>query len=130
MILILLGLVHCLGHYAMVTTPPANDKERQLHDLQYNYTEDMGLGFIRGAGHLMEGFSLTFSLLSMVVGTLLLLTLPALTPALFRRLATVNAGWLAIWLGVALRYWFPAPISFIAAAWICMLVAVVQSRGN
>ena len=79
--------------------------------------QDLGLGFMRTMSDIVAGFSLTFSVLPLGMG----LAGPrgpaprGAAPGLLRQAAIVYAGTYGIMTGVALRYWFPAPLFFLAA---------------
>ena len=128
-VLIVMSLVHLLGHYGMVTGQGENDSERQLLSLMRGYRQDFGLGFVRSMMDLLAGFSLAFSLLSCglgIVGLLQLRHAPS-APGLLRQAATAYAGIFGILTAVALRYWFPAPLVFIAVAFACFVAAVATA---
>ena len=128
-VLIATGLVHLLGHYAMMTGQGENETERQLLSLMRGHTQDMGLGFVRSTMDIMAGFSLTFSILSMGTGLLGLVLRRHADPApgLLRQAAIVYAGVYGIMTAVAFRYWFPAPLLFLAVAFLCFAGAVATA---
>jgi hypothetical protein len=129
-VLIALGLVHMLGHYALVTSQGDSDAERQLLAMMRGNPQDMGLGMVRSMFDILTGFSLTFSMLPLGMGLLgLVVRRHAHTaPGLLRQAAVVYAGTYAVMSGVALRYWFPAPLAFLAAAFVCFAAAVATAR--
>jgi hypothetical protein len=51
-------------------------------------------------------------------------------PGLLRQAAIVYAGMYGIMTAVALRYWFPAPLLFLAAAFSCFAAAVATAPGR
>lgn len=128
-VLIALGLVHFLGHYAMVTSQGATDEERQLLSMMRGNAQDMGLGMVRSTFDILAGFSLYFSISSLGLGALGL----ALRrherdgSTLLRQAAIVYAGTFGVLTGVAIRYWFPAPLAFLAAAFVCFAAAAATS---
>lgn len=125
-VLIATGLVHLLGHYGLMTSQGENETEKQLFSLLRGYTQDLGLGFVRSTMDLLAGFSLSFAVLPMGMGLLGLLLLRHAdgAPGLLRQASIVYAGVYGIMTGVALRYWFPAPLFFLAAAFLCFAGAV------
>jgi len=128
-VLIALGLVHMLGHYALVTSQGDSEAERQLLAMMRGNPQDMGLGMVRSMFDILTGFSLTFSMLPLGMGLLgLVVRRHANTaPGLLRQVAVVYAGTYAAMSGVALRYWFPAPLAFLAAAFVCFAAAVATT---
>jgi hypothetical protein len=129
-VLIALGLVHMLGHYAMVTSQGDSDAERQLLSLMRGHRQDMGLGFVRSTFDILAGFSLVFSITSAGLGLLGLVALrhSGRAPGLLRPASIVYAGVYGIMTAVAFRYWFPAPLFFVAAAFLCFAAAVATAR--
>jgi uncharacterized membrane protein len=90
----------------------------------------MGLGFVRSMFDIVAGFSLTFSILPAGMGLLglLLLRHEGRAPGLLRQASIAYAGVYGIMTAVALRYWFPAPLFFLAAAFLCFVAAVATAR--
>jgi hypothetical protein len=132
-VLIALGLVHLLGHYGLMTAQGDTEAERQLLSLMRGNAQDMGLGFVRSMFDIVAGFSLTFSVQQAGMGLLglLLLRHEGHAPELLWRAAIAYAGLYGILTGVALRYWFPAPLFFLAAAFLCFAAAVATApRGS
>jgi hypothetical protein len=125
-LLIALGLVHLLGHYGLATSAGDNATERQLLGLMRSYEQDMGAGFVRSVMDLLLGFSLTFSILpvGMGMGGLVVLRYGGGARDLLRAFSTVYAGIYGIMTVVAFRYWFLAPLLFLAAAFACFFGAV------
>ncbi len=133
LVLIALGLAHLLGHYHLVTAQGDTEAERQLLSLMRGNPQDMGLGFVRSTFDILAGFSLAFSVLSAGMGLvgLALLRHESRAPRLLGRIAVVYAGVYGIMTAVGLRYWFPAPLSFLAAAFLCFAAAVATApRGE
>jgi hypothetical protein len=127
-VLLALGLVHLLGHYSLVTGTGDNEAERQLLSAMRGYRRDMGAGFAPSTMDILSGFSLTFSVLPLGLGLLgLVLRRHAGVPGLLRAAATVYAGTFGIMTGVAWRYWFPAPLVFLAAAFACFALALARA---
>ena len=129
-VLIALGLAHLMGHYGLMTAEGDTEAERQLLSLMRGNPQDMGLGFVRSMFDIVAGFSLTFSILPMGMGLLglLLLRHDGRAPGLLRQASIVYAGIYGIMTAVAFRYWFPAPLFFLAAAFICFVAAVATAR--
>ena len=106
--LVLLGLVHTLS---LIRDPvPANETERQLFDLMNTYRFNL-MGSMRSMSDLMRGFSMAFTVASIGLGTLDLI-LARERVGLLKRIALVNVIWMAALVGIALRYFFAAPLSF------------------
>ncbi len=129
-VLVALGLVHLLGHYSLVTAQGDGEAERQMLAMMRGNPQDMGLGFVRTMFDIVAGFSLTFSVLPIAMGLLglLLLRHEGRAPELLRQAAIVYAGTFGIMTGIALRYWFPAPLVFLAAAFVCFVGVVATAR--
>jgi len=128
-VLIALGLVHLMGHYMLTTNQGENDAERQLLAMMRSNPQDMGLGFLRTTSDILSGFSLYFSVSSLGLGLIGLVVRrhASAAPGLLRQTAIAYAGTYAVLTGVALRYWFPAPLFFLAAAFLCFVVAVATA---
>jgi len=128
-VLILLGLVHLLGHYMLVTSQGQSDAERQLLAMMRANPQDMGLGFVRSMFDIVSGFSLYFSLSSFALGLLgfVIRRHAVASPGLLRQAAIVYAGSYGVMTGMALRYWFPAPLFFLALAFLCFTAAVATA---
>lgn len=131
-ILILLGLAHLLGHYAMVTSEGQGDAERRLLEAMRGDRKDLGLGFVRSTFDILSGFSLTFSILPAGMGLagLALLRRERGAPEAVRGVAIVYAGVYGVMTAMAWRYWFPAPLAFLAVAFVCFLGAVITDLGR
>ena len=132
-VLVALGLVHSLGHYGLMNAQGDTEAEKQLLSLMRGNPQDMGLGFVRSMFDLLAGFSLTFVVLPIGMGLLGLVLLghEGRAPGLLRQGSIVYAGVFGIMTGIALRYWFPAPLFFLAAAFLCFAAAVATApRGG
>ena len=125
-VLIATGLVHALGHYSLMSAQGDSEAERQLLALMRGNPQDMGLGFVRSTFDILAGFSLTFSVLPIGMGLLglLLVRQEGHAPGLLRQASIVYAGIYGIMTAIALRYWFPAPFLFLAAAFLCFVSAL------
>ena len=128
-VLIALGLVHSIGHYGLMSAQGDTEAEKQLLSLMRGNPQDMGLGFVRSMFDLLAGFSLTFVVLPIGMGLmgLVLLAHERRAPGLLRQGSIVYAGVYGIMTGIALRYWFPAPLFFLAAAFLCFAAAVATA---
>ena len=128
-VLIALGLVHLMGHYMLTTNQGETDAERQLLALMRSNPQDMGLGMLRTMSDIVAGFSLTFSVLPLAMGLVGVVVRrhAAAAPGLLRQAAIVYAGTYGVMTGVALRYWFPAPLLFLGAAFVCFVAAVATA---
>jgi hypothetical protein len=128
-VLVALGLVHTLGHYVMTTNQGETDAERQLLAMMRSNPQDLGLGFMRTMSDIVAGFSLTFSVLPLGMGLVgfVILRHAASNPRLLREAAIVYAGTYGVMTAVALRYWFPAPLFFLALAFVCFVAAVATA---
>ena len=128
-VLIALGLVHSMGHYGLMNAKGDTEAETQLLSLMRGNRQDMGLGFVRSMFDLLAGFSLTFVVLPIGMGLLglVLLAHERRAPGLLRQGSIVYAGVYGIMTGIALRYWFPAPLFFLGAVFLCFAAAVATA---
>lgn len=127
-VLMLFGLAHLMGHLSSKDAPPQNEQERQLKELLYGYKVNL-MGTMRSQGEIAEGFSLAISILMLGAGLMALTVARSRDPRLVASAAMVNCGWVGITLAISLRYWFLAPTSFLAVAFVCFLVSVVRLKG-
>jgi|SRR5579863_8604320 len=125
-VLILLGLVHSLSLIEPMV--PANDTERQLLNLMSNYKFDL-VGSMRTMDGLLRGFSISFMLGTIGFGVLDLLV-SGERSGLVKRIALVNAIWLAALTAISLRYFFIVPTSFLVAALLLFVVAWLKLPGG
>jgi hypothetical protein len=128
-VLVATGLVHLLGHYSLVTAQGDTEAERQLLSVMRANPQDMGLGFVRSMFDIVTGFSLTFSILTAGLGLVGLVVRrhEGRAPGLLRPASIAYAGILGVMTGIALRYWFPAPLFLLAAAFSCFVAAVASA---
>jgi hypothetical protein len=117
--LVLLGFVHSLSLFGRPS--PANDTERQLLDLMSNYKFNV-MGSMRSMDNFLRGFSIAFMLAVLVIGALGLV-LSRERALLLKRVALINAVWLAVMIAVSLRYFFLMPTSFLAVALLIFALA-------
>ena len=118
-VLVLAGLVHATSLF--LPQLPANDTERQLMGLMSNYRFDL-MGTSRSMSDLLRGFSVAFMLAALVVGSLDLLLMRERAGVL-KRVALVNAIWLAAMTADSLRYFFVVPVTFLAAGLVIFALA-------
>ncbi len=124
--LLLLALVHSLS---LFTRPvPANDTERQLQDLMANYRLNV-MGSMRSMDNFLRGFSISFMLAALVIGVVDLV-LNRERAELLKRVALVNALWLAVMMAVSLRYFFVIPTSFLTVALLIFALAWWKLPGS
>jgi hypothetical protein len=128
-VLVATGLAHLLGHYGLMTARGDTEAERQLLSLMRGNAQDMGLGFVRSTFDILAGFSLTFSVLLIGMGLVGLLVCRhgAAVSGVLRQASIVYAGIYGIMTAIAFRYWFPAPLFFLAAAFLCFVTAVATA---
>lgn len=124
--LIVLGLVHSLSLIKPMT--PANDTERQLLDLMVSYKFNL-MGSMRSMMDLLNGFSVAFMLATLAFGAFDL-AVARERAGLLKRLALINAVWLALMLANGLHYFFAAPNSFLAVGLIIFTFAWVKLPGD
>ena len=124
--LLLLALVHSLSLFARPV--PANDTERQLQDLMANYRLNV-MGSMRSMDNFLRGFSISFMLAALVIGVVDLV-LSRERAELLKRVALVNALWLAVMMAVSLRYFFVIPTSFLTVALLIFALAWWKLPGS
>ena len=117
--LVLMGLVHSLSLFGKPA--PANDTERQLLDLMSNYKFNV-MGSMRSTDNFLRGFSIAFMLAAFVTGALNLAVCRE-RASLLKRVAMIDAIWLAVMVAVSLRYFFLVPILFLGVALLMFTVA-------
>lgn len=124
---IVTGLVHMGGHI-FGSMPAANDTERQLMNLATSYHFPLPGGANRSLMNFLDGFGLTFVLMTVMTG--------ALGIAIARRgredalLMTGAARVLALGyvglLVISLQYFFIVPSLFIALVAVCFTMASIR----
>ena len=124
--LILLGLVHSISLFQKMAA--ANDTEKQLLDLMNNYRFDM-IGSLRNMAELLHGFSLAFMISALGLG-MLDLAISGERAGLLKRVALINALWMAAMTANSLRYFFVVPTSFLAVATLIFLAAGLKLRSD
>lgn len=124
--LILLGLVHSLSLIKPMI--PANDTERQLLDLMANYKFNL-MGSMRSMMDLLRGFSIAFMFAALGFGVIDL-AMARERAELLKRLALINAAWLALMLANGLHYFFAAPNFFLAVGLVIFALAWVKLPGD
>ncbi len=117
--LLLMGSVHSLSFINPLT--PQNATERQLFDLMSNYKFNVA-GTMRSMDNFMTGFSICFMLAALGFG-LLDLSIVKERAALLKRICLVNILWLVVMVGVALRYFFIVPTTFLSVALLIFALA-------
>jgi hypothetical protein len=125
-VLLLLGLVHSLSFFGKQV--PANDTERQLLDLMSNYKFNV-MGSMRSMDNFLRGFSISFMLGVLCLGALDL-ALCRERAGLLKRVALINAIWLATMLAVSLRYFFIFPTTFLVTALLIFALAWLNLSGH
>jgi hypothetical protein len=118
-VLVIIGLLHSLSLFQKPV--PANDTERQLLDLMANYKFNL-MGSFRSMADLLQGFSVLFMVAALGVGALDLL-LARERAGLLKRVALINAIWLAAMTATSLRYFFVLPTSFLVAGLLIFALA-------
>ena len=128
-VLILLGLVHLMGHYHLVTSQGETDHDRQLLAMMRGNPEDVGLGMKRTMFDFFAGFSLTFSVMSLGMGLAgwVVRSHSGAAPGLLRSASIAYAGTLGVMVGVTLRYFFPPPLAFVATAFVLFAAAAATA---
>ena len=117
--LIVIAAIHSIS---LFQKPMArNDSEKQLMELMTNYRFTV-MGSVRTMNDFLRGFSISFGLASLGFAVLDF-TLRRERAALLKRVALVNAIWLAVLTGVSWHYFFAAPTSFLAATMLIFVLA-------
>ena len=120
--LLFLGLVHSISLFNK--QDPANDTERQLLNLMTDYRFDV-MGSSRSMHDFLQGFSISFMLAALGFGALDLV-LSGERPALLKRLALVNAVWLALMTTVSIHYFFVVPTACLGATLLVFVLAWIK----
>ncbi len=116
-----MGLVHSLSLFG--NPAPANDTERQLLDLMSNYKFNV-MGSMRSMDNFLHGFSISFMLAALITGALNL-ALCRERASLLKRVALIDAIWLAVMIAVSLRYFFLVPVLFLGVALLLFALALL-----
>jgi len=117
--LLLLGAVHSISLFQGLA--PTNETERQMIDLMTNYKFNLA-GSMRSMAELLRGFSISFMLSVLGLGALDL-ALAREGSGLLKRVAVVNAIWLAAMTANSLRYFFILPTTFLVVALVIFVLA-------
>jgi hypothetical protein len=125
-LLLLLGMVHAISFFE--TPAPANETEKQLLSLMRDYHFDL-MGSSRSMNDMLRGFSVSFMLAALAFGGFDLVVRRERAD-LLKRVALVNALWLAAMTAVSLRYFFAFPTSFLAVTLLAFVVAWVKLPGS
>jgi hypothetical protein len=124
--LVLLGLAHGLS---LLGKPPAhNETERQLLDLASSYKFNV-MGSMRTYDNFMRGFSISFMLACLVLGTLGL-TLRRERAGLLKNIAFITVAWLIAMTAVSLRYFFVFPTSCLVIALVIFALSWINLPGE
>jgi hypothetical protein len=118
-LLVVVGLLHSLSLFHKPV--PANETEWQLLDLMANYKFNL-MGSFRSMADLLQGFSVSFMVATLGVGALDLV-LAGERVGLLKRVALINAIWLAAMTATSLRYFFVVPTSFLVAGLLIFALA-------
>ena len=121
-VVILLGAAHSLSLFEKMT--PTNDTERQLLDLMSNYRFNLA-GSMRSMDNLLRGFSICFMVGAIGLGALDL-ALARERAGLVKRVALINALWLAVFTAVTLHFFFIIPTTFIVVALLLFVLAWIM----
>ena len=100
---------------------PANDTEKQLLDLMTGYRFNL-MGSSRSMNDLFRGFSISFMLAALGFAALDLV-LSGERSGLLKRVALVNAIWLAAMTAISVHYFFVAPTAFLVVALLIFVLA-------
>jgi hypothetical protein len=118
-LLILIGLTHSLSLFRDLA--PANDTEKQLIALMTQYNFNL-MGSMRSMDNLFRGFSISFMMAAFGIGALDLVLMGERS-GLLKRVAFINAIYLAMMVAVSLRYFFIMPTSFLAITLLVFVLA-------
>lgn len=115
-LLILCAIAHLIGHAANAGKPGRNVPETRMLDLMTGYQiPEIG----RSMQDLMDGFSLSFSVMFAALGLL--------AWSIGKRGLVVVTVAMLFESAIGLRYWFVAPNSFILAATLCFVISLFLS---
>jgi hypothetical protein len=118
--------VHLLG--TLRKAVPANDQERMLLDLLYNYKFHLGTGFGRSMGDFLTGFSLLYSVFILILGLINLLAIrQADDSRFFCSLCWLNVLCMAACTGIAFAFFFLPPLLFSLVPFVAFLGAALTA---
>jgi hypothetical protein len=125
---VLTAVVHLAGHVAGPAAP-ANDVERDIARLATTYGYEFPGGTRRTLMDLVDGFSLTFSVLLSAVGGVgfIVQKRGRADAVLMTSVARVLAGACVVLLVVSLTHFFIVPTIFIALVAVCFAMASVRA---
>jgi len=118
--ILLCGIAHLIGYTLRMNAKPENDIEKQLLELMNSY-QLPGLG--RTTQELMNGFSLTFSILPIALGSICLLVAGSSDVQLRRKVAIAAAVAMAAESAVSIVYWFAAPTTFLVLSAVAFAIS-------
>jgi hypothetical protein len=120
--LLVIGLVHSISLFLPLA--PANETERQLLDLMDRYKFNL-MGSMRSMSNLLQGFSTAFMLAAFGFGALDLFVARERS-GLLKRVALINAIWLAAMLANSLHYFFIVPTTFLSVTLLLFVLAWIK----
>ena len=118
--ILLCGIAHLIGYVSGRNAKPENDTEKQLLELMNSYHLP-GLG--RTTQELMNGFSLTFSILPIALGSICLLVAGSSDVQLRRKVAIAAAIAMAAESAVSIVYWFAIPTTFLVLSAVAFAIS-------
>ena len=125
---VMTAVVHLAGHVAG-PPPPGNDIEHELTRLATTYAYALPGGANRTLMDLVDGYSLTFTVLLSVVGGVgyIVQKRSGADAVLMTSVARALAGACAVLLVISLTYFFIVPTIFIALVTVCFGLASVRA---
>ena len=118
---LLTAAFHSLSFF--ISPEPANETEKQLHELMYNYKKDMGLGISRSFADVFLSLSVCFTLLCLLGGLVnWYLKKKQISNDVWKGLLLIETIIFGILLMVILRFTFPPPM-------ICATLIFIFSLG-
>jgi hypothetical protein len=119
---LLTAVFHSLSFF--VSPVPANESEKQLHELMYNYKKDMGAGISRSFADIFLSLSVSFTLICLLGGLInWYLQKKQISFEIWKGLLLIETIVFGILFFVMLRFTFLPPI-------ICTAMIFIFSSGS
>ena len=118
--------IHLYG--ALHKPVASNDKEKTLLDLLYNYTFDLGAGFVRSLGDFLMGFSLLYTVFILFLALINFAAIRQASDLRFlRTLCWLNVLCMAASTAIGWKYFFLPPLLFSLVPGLAFLGAALTA---
>ena len=119
--------IHLIGHFQ--NPQPRDEQGKLLLHLLATYKIDLGAGFMRSLGDIMNGLSLQYSIFILMVGLINVFAIRQVREGNFiRTLCWLNFAFMAVCSANAFVYFFVPPLSLFVIPTLAFLVAALAHR--